>query len=97
MLYDAMIKPEYSKPLLTNDNPDLEVGLWLELSKEAVERAGLNWNEEHNWTWHVNPGMLLGYEPSDREKLSTSLWNGLGRFSGIIPPLSVRGLSTHIR
>lgn len=73
MLYDAMIKPEYSEPLLANDDPDLEVGLWLELSKEAVERAGLCWNEEHNWTWHVNPGMLLGYEPTDREKIIDEL------------------------
>lgn len=45
MLYDAMIKPEYSKPLLANDNPDLEVGLWLELSKEAADAAKFIFSE----------------------------------------------------
>ncbi len=85
MLYDAMIKPEYSEPLLANDNPDLEVGLWLELSKEAVERAGLNWNEEHNWTWHVNPGMLLGYVPSDREKIIDELMERFRLIFGYYP------------
>ena len=80
MLYDAMVKPEYSDALLANDDPNMEVGLWLELSKEVVERAGLKWNDEHNWTWHVNPGMLLGYTIPERERIYDEL---MERFKSI--------------
>lgn len=85
MLYDAMIKPEYFQPLLSNKAPNMEIGLWLELSKEAVEGAGLNWNDEHNWTWHVNPGMLLGYEPCDRKKIIDELMERFKSIFGYYP------------
>lgn len=85
MLYDAMIKPEYSEPLLKNADPNMEIGLWLELSKEAVERAGLEWKEERNWTWHVNPGMLLGYEVEDRKKIIDELMNRFQSIFGCYP------------
>lgn len=80
LLYDAMIKPEYSELFLKDPDPNIEVGLWLELSKEAVERAGLKWKEEHNWTWHVNPGMVLGYDAEAREKIIDEL---MGRFKSV--------------
>lgn len=85
MLYDAMVKPEYSDALLANDDPNMEVGLWLELSKEVVERAGLKWNEEHNWTWHVNPGMLLGYTIPERERIIDELMERFKSIFGYYP------------
>ena len=71
MLYDAILKPEYVNPLLENTDPNMEVGLWLELSREAVERAGIHWDEPEGrtWTWHVHPGMLTGYTIPERARI----------------------------
>ena len=85
MLYDAFTKPEYSKELLENNDSNMEVGLWLELSKEVVEKAGLNWTDEHNWTWHVNPGMLLGYELPERERIIDELMERFKSVFGYYP------------
>lgn len=85
LLYDAIINPDYTTPLLENKDPNMEVGLWLELSRPAVENAGLKWNEEHDWTWHVNPGMLLGYIPSEREKIIDELMSRFKSVFGYYP------------
>lgn len=85
LLYDAVINPDYTTPLLENKNPNMEVGLWLELSRPAVENAGLKWNEEHDWTWHVNPGMLLGFTPSEREKIIDELMSRFKSVFGYYP------------
>ena len=85
LLYDALINPEYTTPLLENKDPNMEVGLWLELSRQAVENAGLEWNEEHDWTWHVNPGMLLGYNQPDRERIIDELMNRFKSVFGYYP------------
>ena len=85
LLYDALINPDYTTPLLENKDPNMEVGLWLELSRQAVENAGLEWNEEHDWTWHVNPGMLLGYNQPDREKIIDELMNRFKSVFGYYP------------
>ena len=75
MLYDAILKPEYVNPLLENTDPNMEVGLWLELSREAVERAGIHWDEPEGrtWTWHVHPGMLTGYTIPERARIIDEL------------------------
>lgn len=85
LLYDAVINPEYTNPLLENKDSNMEVGLWLELSRQAVENAGLKWNDEHDWTWHVNPGMLLGYTPTEREKIIDELMNRFKLVFGYYP------------
>lgn len=85
MLYDAIIKPEYADALLNSNDPNMEIGLWLELSKEVVERAGIVWNEEHNWTWHVNPGMLLGYTTDNRKKIIDELMERFKSVFGYYP------------
>lgn len=85
LLYDALINPDYTTPLLENKDPNMEVGLWLELSRYAVENAGLKWNDEHDWIWHVNPGMLLGYTQDEREKIIDELMSRFKSVFGYYP------------
>ncbi len=69
--YDAYIKEEYVQVLKDRPNPLREVGIWMELCRQLIEKVGLEWqgNPDTNWDWHVNPDMLMAYTPEQRELL----------------------------
>lgn len=69
--YDAMIKPEFVELLKKELNQNDEIGIWLETVQPLVEKAGLIWRGRpgHPWDWHSNVGMIIGYEPKEREKI----------------------------
>ncbi len=70
--YDALVKPEYTAPLLDSAGDSrIEVGVWLELCRELVERAGIEWRGRPgcDWDWHVDPDMLMAYTPDERYRL----------------------------
>ena len=53
MQYDAMVRPEYAKLLLDNTDPNMEVGVWIELAREQIEKVGLGWQGNPEWKWDV--------------------------------------------
>ncbi len=61
--YDAFINQRYVDALEARPNPLREVGVWLEMCRQLVEKVGLEWqgNPDTNWDWHVNPDMLMAY------------------------------------
>jgi hypothetical protein len=70
--YDAMINPRYSELLLREKNAKIEIGVWMEIVKPLVEKAGLKWRgrEGFSWDWHANVGFSIGYSPVERERLA---------------------------
>ena len=40
MQYDAFVRPEYVKLLTEEKDPNMEIGVWVELAKEQVENEG---------------------------------------------------------
>ncbi len=69
-MYNALTKPEFVD--LFRDKPEyIELGVWLEADQTLVENIGLPWRgrEGFDWDWHSNVGLLVGYTPSEREKL----------------------------
>lgn len=66
--YDALILPEFTD-LVKNCDEKYELGLWLEIPKALVEKAGLKWRgrEGFDWDWYSNCGMLVGYTIPERK------------------------------
>ena len=85
--YDAMVRPEYAKLLLENDDPNMEIGVWIELAQEQVERVGLRWDGRpgYKWDWHVHPDMLMGYPIPARKLLIDELMNRFHSIFGYYP------------
>lgn len=67
--YDAMIKSEFTD-LLKNEK-NVELGIWLEMSRWIVEKAGLKWRgrEGFDWDWFSHVDMTVGYTPEERKLL----------------------------
>ena len=64
--YDAFVKAEY-QALFCPENPLIEVGLWLELCQELIEKVGLVWRGRYDWDYYLEVDNLLGYK--DEEKV----------------------------
>ncbi|MBQ8427873.1 MAG: hypothetical protein IJX18_01310, partial [Clostridia bacterium] len=63
--YDAFMKKEYQE-LFVKENPLIEVGLWLELCQDLIEKVGLVWRGRYDWDYYLEVDNLLGYK--DEEK-----------------------------
>ena len=87
MQYDAMVRPEYAELLLNNDDPNMEVGVWIEMAQEQVEKVGLNWDGRpgFKWDWYVHPGMLMGYSIPERKLLIDELMSRFYEVFGYYP------------
>ena len=69
--YDALVRPEYVALLLQDPDPHCEVGIWIEMAQEQVEKCGLTWRGRpgYKWDWHVNPDLLMAYTLPQRKAL----------------------------
>lgn len=87
MQYDAFVRPEYVKLLTEEKDPNMEIGVWVELAKEQVEKVGIKWDgrEGFKWDWHVHPGMLMGYSIPERKLLIDELMNRFREVFGYYP------------
>lgn len=87
MQYDAFVRPEYVKLLVENPDPNMEIGVWIELAQEQVEKVGIKWDgrEGFKWDWHVHPGMLMGYSIPERKLLIDELMNRFFEVFGYYP------------
>lgn len=84
--YDAIVKPEYTSLLLEADEKT-EVGVWIEMAREQVEKVGIKWNGRpgFDWDWHVNPDMLAAYTQKQREMLIDELMERFKSVFGYYP------------
>ena len=67
--YDALINPRYQKLFREEGADYFEVGGWLELPRQLVEKAGLPWRGRWDWDWRTSVGFTPGYAPDERKKL----------------------------
>lgn len=67
------------------DDEKYEIGVWLEVVQELVERAGLKWQGRFPWDWHVNAGFTVGYTPAERERLVDVLMEDFRSTFGYFP------------
>ena len=69
--YDAMLRPDIVAVAKTAEQDKTEYGVWLEWCRQLVEKCGMKWRGRPGWDWEwfVNPGLPMGYTPTEREKL----------------------------
>lgn len=72
--YDALVDTDMMATARKSDPSKTEFGLWFEMSRPLNEAAGLAWRpcEKHkdwDWDWYINPGFLMAYDHTDRQKL----------------------------
>ncbi|MBQ9482404.1 MAG: hypothetical protein IJU84_09580, partial [Clostridia bacterium] len=67
--HDALVKPEWVD--LVKPYEYIEIGLWLELNRDLIERAGCEWKGDKNRTWeyfsHID--LTCGYSPEERIRI----------------------------
>lgn len=87
MQYDAFVRPEYAKLLLDNTDENMEVGVWIELAREQIEKVGLEWrgNPEWKWDWHACPDLLVAYTKEERKLLIDELMDRFYNIFGYYP------------
>lgn len=70
MQYDTLCDSRYVS-LFREAGQRVEVGLWFEVVKPLAEACGIPYESANGWSWdwHIRPGFLPGYLPSDRERL----------------------------
>lgn len=69
--YDAMMREDLVELLRQEKDEHMEVGVWIEMARCLVERAGISWRSERgwDWDWFVNPGFLLAYTKEEKERI----------------------------
>ena len=87
MQYDALANPRYVAALETYPDANREIGVWIEMAREQIEKVGLPWmgRPEYNWDWHTNPDMLMAYTQDQRKLLIDELMNRFHETFGYYP------------
>ena len=69
--YDAMIRPDLMKVVKSAEPDKTEYGVWIEMARPLVEKAGIPWRGRKgwDWDWFINPGFLMAYTHEERAKL----------------------------
>ena len=87
MQYDALANPRYVAALDVVRDEKRELGVWLEMAREQIEKVGLPWTgrPEYKWDWHTNPDMLMAYTQEQRKLLIDELMNRFHETFGRYP------------
>lgn len=85
--YDALANPRYVDALSVIPDEKRELGVWLEMAREQIERVGLPWagRPEYQWDWHTNPDMLMAYTQEQRKLLIDELMDRFYSTFGYYP------------
>ena len=69
--YDALIDEKYIRLFRENADAKPELGLWLEIPRQLLDKIGLPWrgNPDWTWDWKVIPGFSMAYTPEERKKI----------------------------
>lgn len=85
--YDAMLDDELVATVRKSDADKTEFGVWIELCKPLCESVGILWRGKKgwDWDWRINPGFLMAYEPSERERLIDAVFEKFKAVFGSYP------------
>ncbi len=85
--YDALMQDRFIELLKAEPEEGFEIGIWLEIVKPLVEKAGLEWRgrEGFSWDWHSDVGFSVGYRPEERERLIDIVMEDFRRIFGSYP------------
>lgn len=67
--YDAMTSSELVEIFKREKDEHMELGIWLEMARELVEKAGAVWTGRWDWDYHVKPGFLQAYTLEQKKKI----------------------------
>ena len=83
--HDALTKKEWVN--LVKPYEYIEIGLWLELNRSLIERAGCEWKGDKNRTWeyysHID--LTCGYKPDERIRIIDIAMNDFKDVFGYYP------------
>lgn len=82
--YDALNDPAFTR-LFDTVNPQIEVGVWLEIVEPLCKDAGIPWRGRFPWDWHADVGFSVGYTPKERERLIDCLFQRFKAVFGYYP------------
>ena len=82
--YDAFVKKEY-QDLFCPENPQIEVGLWLELCQELIEKVGLTWRGRYDWDYYLEVDNLLGYPDEEKVLIIDEVFRAYKEVFGAYP------------
>lgn len=83
--YDALIDPRYQELFKSLPAGSFEIGCWLEIPQQLVEKAGLKWRGRYSWDWYADVDFSIGYTPEEREKLVDVYMNDFKQVYGYYP------------
>lgn len=83
--YDALIDPRYQELFKSLPAGSFEIGCWLEIPQQLVEKAGLKWRGRYSWDWYADVDFSIGYTPEEREKLVDVYMNDFKQIYGYYP------------
>lgn len=85
--YDAMRRKDFQQLFLSQQDDNMEIGVWLENCRELIESIGLPWRgrEGYDWDWYVNVGFLEGYTPDQREAIIDAVFGLFKEIFGQYP------------
>lgn len=69
--YDAMMRQDIVDLFIQEKDEKMELGIWIEMARCLVEKAGIPWNSKQgwDWDWYVNPGFLLAYSKEEKRRI----------------------------
>lgn len=85
--YDAMIDPAFRALFCREQDAQMELGIWIELSRPLTEAVGIPWRGRpgYDWDWHVDSGFLMGYAPDERKRLIDEIMREFRDLFGAYP------------
>ena len=85
--YDALIDERYINLFKSEADDTTELGLWYEIPKQLVDKAGLPWRgrEGWRWDWHIVPGFSMAYTNEERKLLIDTAMNDFKEIYGYYP------------
>ena len=83
--YNAMLNPDYSSLLISEQDDAMEIGCWLEMCEQLSRDAGIAWRGKYEWDWRVNPGFLPAYTQDERENIIDTYFEKFKEIFGAYP------------
>jgi len=81
--YDSLLDERYFE--LLNNQPNIEIGVWLEVMQPLVESIGIPWRGRDAWDWHSHVGFSVGYTPDERKRIADELMRKFKEVFGYYP------------
>lgn len=85
--YDALLRSDLVATAKAAEPDKTEYGVWLEMCRQLVEKAGIPWRGRPgwDWEWYVNPGLPMGYTPAERERICDEVFRLFKETFGYYP------------